>query len=510
MSEEYDYDEEQEDGDPQWRALSPKERKELLKNVFSNKDWYEDGGLPVFEGGNANPLFEVIGNRVGAPAKEITRYYAAWLNSQGFNAEEYLRAPSSSSASTTSNTNLADFMIKEEPQPTSQSQSMGMGMISEPAPMPAPPGASGDAAGMWAMMNFLTSQQRMAMQQQQFQMMQMMEQRKLDQNREEGQRREAMARDQQFMNQQMAFMREMMKKSGDDGFFDSDMKKIMKEKVVDQMLGGGESDWKEMVKDVVGSDTLKAAAAGIGSAIGSRNNIPAGYDVPGYNPYAQPVAQNPQQQVQQLPPQAMQPQQAPPQQMDGVFFDDQLPAQQSQQMPQGEPSRDDYAKIILESWVASLGPAVNDPDTMKALKEQVEVAVDTTLIEGDGLLPNYKLGMMTDKMLLIRNLRDIGLGIKDLRERTPQGDVPGPMVMGVVVEELRKRPEFYNIFATNTYDELVAIIEPFKNAGEVRWDYEYLLDPDSATMCRYLISAIQSDAQQNGAPPIPGREVFEG
>ena len=163
MSEEYDYDEEQEDGDPQWRALSPKERKELLKNVFSNKDWYEDGGLPVFEGGNANPLFEVIGNRVGAPAKEITRYYAAWLNSQGFNAEEYLRAPSSSSVSTTSNTNLADFMIKEESQPTSQSQSMGMGMISEPAPMPAPPGASGDAAGMWAMMNFLTSQQRICL-----------------------------------------------------------------------------------------------------------------------------------------------------------------------------------------------------------------------------------------------------------------------------------------------------------------------------------------------------------
>ena len=32
------------------------------------------------------------------------------------------------------------------------------------------------------------------------------------------------------MNQQMGFMREMMKKSGDgDGFFDSDMKKIMKE-----------------------------------------------------------------------------------------------------------------------------------------------------------------------------------------------------------------------------------------------------------------------------------------
>ena len=158
--------------------------------------------------------------------------------------------------------------------------------------IPMPPqnqGGNNGEMGMWAMMNFLTQQQRMAMQQQQFQMMQMMEQRKLDQNREEGQRREAMARDQQFMNQQMAFMREMMKKNGDDGFFDTDMKKIMKEKVVDQMLGGGDTgDWKDMVKDVIGSDTMKAAVGGIGSAIGSRSSTPAGYNVPGYNPYAQP------------------------------------------------------------------------------------------------------------------------------------------------------------------------------------------------------------------------------
>ena len=288
--EEYDYEAEQEE-DPQWRLLTPKERKKLLKNAFTNDDWYEDGSLPVHKGGDANPLFEVLSDRVGAPMSEIKRYYAAWLNSQGFSAENALKR----SASTDSNPSetLGQFMIKDEPASNPAPSSSGFG-ISDPGMIPMPPqsqGGNSGEMGMWAMMNFLTQQQRMAMQQQQFQMMQMMEQRKLDQNREEGQRREAMARDQQFMNQQMAFMREMMKKNGDDGFFDSDMKKIMKEKVVDQMLGGGDSgDWKDMVKDVIGSDTMKAAVGGIGSAIGSRNSTPAGYNVPGYNPYAQPVA----------------------------------------------------------------------------------------------------------------------------------------------------------------------------------------------------------------------------
>ena len=62
--EEYDYEAEQEE-DPQWRLLTPKERKKLLKNAFTNDDWYEDGSLPVHKGGDANPLFEVLSDRVG-------------------------------------------------------------------------------------------------------------------------------------------------------------------------------------------------------------------------------------------------------------------------------------------------------------------------------------------------------------------------------------------------------------------------------------------------------------
>ena len=513
------YDEEESEDDPQWRGLSPGERKTLLKSVFGNNDWYEEGQLPVFEGGSANPLFDVIAERVGAPAREIKRYYAAWLSKQGFSADKINQTVSKSEGQGSSNT-LSNFMLKDEPQHQQQSQQSQQGDMfggggggggNDFMPMPQGKGDS-DSMGMWAMMNFLTSQQRMAMQQQQFQMMQGMEQRKLDQGREEGQRREAMARDQQFMNQQMAFMREMMKKSGDDGFFDSEMKNIMKEKVVDQMLGGGggADDWKGMVKDVLGSDTLKAAVGGIGGAIGSRkSSTPAGYNVAGYNPYAQPdVAvqhqqhqQQQQQQYQQMPPEQMQPQTVPEPQLDGVFFED-APQQQQQEVPDREPSSQEYQAALLDAMSQMLGPSMNDPATLSALKQQIEVSVETVMTEMPGTLPNHKLLRMTEKLLLILNMRDIGLGLKDLRSKTDIGHEPSSLVMAVVVEELRKKPEFYKIFAENTYDELLAIIEPFKNTGTIQYDFDYLLKTEVAEICRYLLAAVQLNAQQNGLPQM--------
>lgn len=501
------YDEDEEGGDdPQWRGLTPKERKQLLKNVFSNSDWYEEGANPVFEGGGANPLFDIIAERVGAPGKEIKRYYAAWLNSQGFSAEDYLKGSPSDSTSSTQSSSLGDFMIKDEPvqqQPQQQQQDM-MGGGNDFMPMPQGGQPNSDAMGMWAMMNFLTSQQRMAMQQQQFQMMQGMEQRKLDQGREEGQRREAMARDQQFMNQQMSFMREMIKKSGDDGFFDSDMKSIMKERVVDQMLGGGSDDWKGMVKDVLGSDTVKAAVGGIGGAIGSKST-PAGYNVAGYNPYAQPEQQEAQYETVQPQGviQADTPQTVPEQQLDGVFFDDAQQVEQQQQIPR-EPTSAEYQQALLDAMIQMLGPTANDPATLTALKGQIEVAADTTITEMSGALPQHKLLRMTEKLLLILNMRDIGLGLKDLRSKTTLGEEPSGMVMAVVVGELRKKPEFYKIFAENTYEEILALVEPFKNTGTIQYDLEYLLKPEVAEICRHLLASVQLNAQQVGAPPIPG------
>ena len=509
--EDYDYEEDKEE-DPQWRLLTPKERKKLLKNAFTNDDWYEEGSLPVHKGGNGNPLFEVLSDRVGAPLSEIKRYYAAWLNSQGFSAENALKKSPSNNVNPSET--LGQYMIKDEPvtNPQTQQPNMGMG-ISDPGLMPPPPGGNSDSMGMWAMMNFLTSQQRMAMQQQQFQMMQNMEQRKLDQNREESQRREAMARDQQFMNQQMSFMREMIKKSGDgDGFFDSDMKKIMKEKVVDQMLGGSDNgDWKDMVKDVISSDTMKAAVGGIGGAIGSRNNTPAGYNVPGYNPYAQPIPQQPEQVIHNpsIPEQQVayeQPPQPAEQPPSGYFGEENTPPQQeveTQEVPR-EPSSDEYQQALMSTLSQLMGTSLQDPKNLEAVKEQVEVAVETTLVENPELLPQMKLIKMTEKILLILNLRDIGLGLKDLLSKTKPGQAPSNLILAVVVEQLRDRPEFYKIFAENTYEELVATIEPFKNTGTISYDYEYLLNPEVAEVCRHMLAAVAADAQQKGAPPVEG------
>lgn len=509
------YDDDESEDDPQWRGLSPGERKTLLKTVFGNNDWYEDGASPVFEGGNANPLFDTIAERVGAPIREIKRYYAAWLGKQGFSAEQINQTVSTQATTANSPNTLGQFMIKDEPQQQQQQPQGDMfggggGGGNDFMPMPQGKGDS-DSMGMWAMMNFLTSQQRMAMQQQQFQMMQGMEQRKLDQNREEGQRREAMARDQQFMNQQMSFMREMIKKNGDgDGFFDSDMKKIMKEKVVDQMMGGGnDGDWKDMVKDVIGSDTMKAAVGGIGSAIGSRNSTPAGYNVPGYNPYAQPIQQPQQPQPQYEEPVAYNPgivDQLPQEAGPAGYFGEeqqQVQEQQMQEVPR-EPSADEYQQALLSTLSQLMGPSMQDPKNLAAVKEQVEVAVETTLVENPGVLPQAKLIKMTEKILLILNLRDIGLGLKDLSSKTKPGESPSSLILAVVVEQLRDRPEFYKIFAENTYDELVATIEPFKNTGTISFDYEYLLNSEVANVCRHMLAAVAEDARLKGAPPIEG------
>ena len=509
---EYDDDDTSSGGNnPQWRTLSPKERKLLMKNVFSNPEWYDDTqGSPIFEGGTSNPMFDEISDKAGAPVREVKRYYAAWLRNQGFSPAEALKPQETSPRhqqggyTTPSHAATSPTMVSSSPM----SSSPGL-----PSIAPPPPDGGNE---MWAMMQFLTQQQHMQMQQQQFQMQIMMEQRRLDQQKEGDTRREAMARDQQFMNQQMAFMRDMTKKSGDDGFFDSEMKGIFKERMVDSMFGDKDNSWQDTAKEMLGSDTMKAAIGGLGGALSTvaasrGGNIPAGYDNPEYNPYAQGAISAPQQMVQQAPQQMVQ--QAPQQMvqqapMDGVFFGEEQvgtvapPPQQPQPQPQ-QFTEDDYKNILLSSYVEAMGAVANDPQVMAALQEQVDVTVATTMIELPDALPQLKLQAMNEKLLLIRNLRDIGMGMMDLRQRTTPGQIPSDLIVAAVVGELRKNPEFYKIFADNTYDELMAKIEPFKLTGAVEKDFAYLLKPEVQEVCRPLLQAVKNDAMQNGAPQVP-------
>ena len=119
--------------------------------------------------------------------------------------------------------------------------------------------------------------------------------------------------------------------------------------------------------------------------------VPAGYDVPRCNPYAQPemavMAAPPQSQIMQeaIPQAPIQQNPQPQQQMDGVFFDEEEPAVAEQVQPQQnaiqEINRDEYTKILFQSFTEMMGPAAQDPHVIKALQEQIDIATDVTLVE---------------------------------------------------------------------------------------------------------------------------------
>ena len=69
IDDEYDMTDDEEAGDAQWTSLDPSERKELLKNVFSDENWYD--GMAFHEGGASHPPFDEIASRVGAEQSTI-------------------------------------------------------------------------------------------------------------------------------------------------------------------------------------------------------------------------------------------------------------------------------------------------------------------------------------------------------------------------------------------------------------------------------------------------------
>ena len=498
-----DYEEDTNE-DIKWRTLGPKDRVKFLKNLFSDADWYD--GSPFFEGGDANPDFHTICDRSGAPMAEVKRYYASWLDRQGFDPKRAMQLDKDKNQSTSSMQTppSAQHTFNQQSNPPQQLSPMMDSQEQDPMEnMMMRQMEQGDSKGgsessnMMFMMHFLTSQQRMQMQQQQWQSQLMMQQRQGDQQREADMRREQMARDQQFMNQQTTLLRESFKRANDGGV-GGKIQAAYEEKMTDEIVNGKDTNWKEDVKEVLGSDTLKDAVSGLGGALMARgggtsaqNQVPVGYDVPDYNPYAQPT--QPQQLVQQpMQQQVQQPMQQPP--MDGVFFEEPTAQQQAQQ-PMPAMGKDEYNQILFQSFSELLGPAMQDPQVAAAVQEQIEVAVEVTMLEIPQALPQIQLQAMSEKMLLVRNLRDICFGLRDLRDRTTIGQAPSAIVMAAVVSELKKRQEFYNIFATNTYEEIIAQLEPFKDTGAIKFDYEYLLKPEIADIARHLLGSVSADAQ---------------
>lgn len=490
MSDEYDMSDDVDEGDAQWTSLDPTERKELLKNVFADDNWYD--GISFSDGGQSHPPFDEIAQRVGAEQATIKKYYVAWLKARGFDIESIKVSMTSSvdplAGITTPNTPVT---TASEPQPSSAYQQEVNRMQSEaftppPAPaqdfsMQAPKGGS-DSDSIFSMMQFLALQQRIASENQHRQMMMQMEQRRLDQQRESEIRRESQARDQQFNMQQMAFMREMMRSKDNDGFFDGDMKTIFKQRMVEQMLDGGSNSGalERIASRLLQPEMLGTLASAASNVMPTRNQVPAGYDSPNYDPYAQPpnIQQNPA------------PAQAPPQGAQDNFFEG--PEEpQPQPEPDIEVTADQYKHALLEQFKQIMGNELEDPKTLSAVQEQIDITVDNVVVEFDPLSPQGKLDKMAERMVLVRSLRDIGRGMQDAMAKIEEGTDPD-LVYAFVVGELKKNEVFWNIFNSHTYDELMALIAPYKDTGGVVHDYNFLLRTDVATVCREMLKRVKA------------------
>jgi hypothetical protein len=480
-------------GDPAWDSLKPSERKTLLDEVFQDDDWYD--GSPFYVGGAANPAFDEIATRIGAPSKTIKKYYAAWLSARGLDAKSAFTIPGSI-ISTTS----PDRSEGRRNSPSQHLEDMMRAPVTLPQPPIQPPtGGDSSSNSMFAMMNFMAQQQAMALEQSKFTSYQQMEQRRMDQQREIENRREQMARDQQFLTQQMAFMRDMMKKNpNDDGFFDSDMKGIFKEKMVDQLLGNNEGGAIERVASkLLNSDVLSAVGTGVQAMAATRNQPPAGYDVPSYDPYAQEMQQ--QQMMQQQMPQQVQ--QVPQQQMVQTAP---IQQQQQQELPgffsegveEPEPilqeiSPDQYKMEILNAWKQIPGKAeeLQDPKRLQALQERIEIGVEIIMTEHSKVIPQKKMELMVERILLIDNVRDIGLQIRQAMEMVAQG-VAKETVLNEARNRLTGNPVLANTFANTTYEELISKVKPFEATGGLHHDIGFLQRADTANFCREILAAI--------------------
>lgn len=496
--------EDERSGDPAWDSLKPSERKTLLDEVFQDDDWYD--GSPFYVGGAANPAFDEIATRIGAPAKTIKKYYAAWLSARGLDAKSAFTIPGSIISASG-----PDMSEGRRNSPSQHIEDMMRAPVQLPSPPIAPPsGGDSTSNSVFAMMNFMAQQQALQLESMKFSSYQQMEQRRMDQQREIENRREQMARDQQFLTQQMAFMRDMMKKNpNDDGFFDSDMKGIFKEKMVDQLLGNNEGGAIERVASkLLNSDVLSAVGTGVQAMAASRNQPPAGYDVPSYDPYAQEVQPNQQFQQQQLQQQQLayeqqqmqqqqfQQQQFQQQQMQPVQQEEELPGFFSEGVEEPEPvlqeiSPDQYKMEILNAWKQIPGKAeeLQDPKRLKALQERIEIGVEIIMTEHSKMIPQKKMELMVERILLIDNVRDIGLQIRQAMEMVAQG-VTKETVLGEARKRLTGNPVLANTFANTTYEELIGKIKPFEATGGLHHDIGFLQRPDTANFCREILAAI--------------------
>lgn len=493
--EDYDFDEvSQNSDDPQWASLTTEQKKELMIEVFDDEEWYS--GTPAHIGGTALPEFGEIATRLSAPKSDIQKYYAAWVKTKGLNPQEVMsRGKTMPPAPDTSQQHSQQEQPISMPPKISPSGAGVSGqmkgalmndMLGSMFGGASPSGGGNDMKymmGMMMMSNMLESERRqheagMQMQREQF---------AASQNnsiRQEQQQRQDM-----MMTQQMNFMNNMFKQgmNKNEDEFGVLLKTAAMEKVADNLFGGSESTAERILNKVLDPGALGAVMAGAKGVMANRQSaVPAGYDVPSYNPYAQPLPNPTEQQMmqEQLPPQ-------PQEEELGGFFEG--PEQEG--APSGvsevvEVSDQEFRDTLIEAFKQNMGAQLEDEKTRKALLEQIDIAVSTVKVKYPQLTPQNQLEKMSQNLILVRSLRDIGMGMREAQNYLENGVGEETVVSGIK-DEIIKQPVFAQIFAENSYTEMMAIIEPFKNTGGVVHDYNYLLQPEIANLCRKVLDSFK-------------------
>lgn len=496
----------------EWDRLSSQERKELLRAVFDDSEWYD--GPPYHEGGMYHPALGEISSKLGCTTSDIKMYYAAWLQAKGFSKDQIQEAlkniPKTNAFSdVTPVVSPLPDTVKVEPSNAykQQMQKMEAEAFSDPSidngmysvqGMPQPSGGDSVSNSMSAMMQFMMMQQQIAARQQHQQQMMMMEQRRLDQQRESELRREQQARDQQFSMQQMSFMREMLRTKDNDGFFDSDMKGIFKQKMVENLLDGGnssESALERVAGRLLQPEILGAVATGASAALAKNQPVrPAGYDSPNYDPYAgtpvnTPPVLPPSQPVQPVPFQEQQ--LATPPSNDMFFGEEEEFEEDEEELLELQPKADEFKTAIMEQLKAQMGAELEDPKKLQAVQQQVSIAVDNVMVEHSNYTVEQKLEEISKRLAFIRSIRDIAQGLEKAMLEVQNG-TPDGVVRSYIISQLKQNPVFWEIFSQNNYTELMGLIQPYVETGGVKFDYQFLSRPEVADFCSQIINEIHA------------------
>ena len=495
MEEDFDMTGNVESEDPQWGALTTEQKKELMMAVFEDEEWY--AGTPAHVGGNSLPEFGEIASRLSAPKNDVMKYYAAWVKTKGLNPQEVMnRAKTMAAAPAPAVEQAPSTAMPVSMPPPSAGSSMTqnvagsmknalmqdmLGSMFGGQPTNTPGGDMKYMMGMMMMTNMLDSERRQHEAQMQLQREQFLAQQNNTIRQEQQQRQDSM------MTMQMNFMNSMMKegrKSGEDEF-GTLLKAAAMEKVADNLFGGSESTAERILTKVLDPDALGAVVAGARGAMGARQSaVPAGYDVPSYNPYAQPLPPEesvpPQQAPQQVPQQ--------PQTDDRGFFEG--PEQNNPSQMDVEVSPEEFRDTLLGAFKQNMGAQLEDEKTRKALLEQIDIAVDVVRLKNPELTPQNQLERMSQELILVRSLRDIGMGLRQAKSYLDNG-VSETTVVDGIKNEINSQPVFAQIFRENTYEQMMGIIEPYKETGGVVHDYNFLLQPDIANLCRQVLASFK-------------------